>query len=111
MMEQRLIDANALKEDLRESYNALKKIYDRLEHNEDRAICGGQLSTFLEAILRVKEAPTVDAVPVVRCGECKYYKQNPYSKEKHMMCMCWCDWLATDTDDFCSSGERRDSDG
>ena len=50
-----------------------------------------------------------DVVKVVRCKDCKHYKQNPYSKEKDMMCMCWCDWLATDTDDFCRYGERRDN--
>ena len=48
-----------------------------------------------------------DAVPVVRCKDCKHYRQNPWSKEENMMCMCWCDWLATDPDDFCSYGERR----
>lgn len=105
-MEQRLIDANALKDDLRESYNALKKIYDRLEHNEDRAICGGQLSTFLEAILRVKEAPAVDAVPVVRCGKCKHYEPCEGGKD-------YCCWHGSGVveNDFCSYGERRDSDG
>ena len=56
----------------------------------------------------IKSSPTVDAVPVVRCKDCKHYKQNPWSKEENMMCMCWCDWLATDPDDFCSYGERRE---
>ena len=49
-----------------------------------------------------------DVVEVVRCKDCKHYKQNPWSKEENMMCMCWCDWLATDPDDFCSYGERRE---
>lgn len=108
-MEQRLIDANALKDDLRESYNALKKIYDRLEHNEDRAICGGQLSTFLEAILRVKEAPTVDAVPVVRCKDCEY-RLHPTGMCMNPMAMGF-DALEPTDSDFCSRGKRRDSDG
>lgn len=60
----RLIDADALKEDLRESYEALQKIYVGLKHHEDKRICGGQLSSFLEAILRVKDAPTIEAAPV-----------------------------------------------
>ena len=47
-----------------------------------------------------------DFVEVVRCKDCKYYKQNPYSPDEYMMCMCWCDWLPTDPDDFCSYGER-----
>ena len=50
-----------------------------------------------------------NCVEVVRCKDCKHYKQNPWSNEENMMCMCWCDWLATDPDDFCSSGERKDN--
>lgn len=48
-----------------------------------------------------------DVVEVVRCKDCKDYRQNPYSPEEDMMCMCWCDWLPTDPDDFCSYGKRR----
>ena len=50
----------------------------------------------------------VDAVEVIRCKDCKYYKQNPWSKEEHMICMGWCDWIFPDPDDFCSNGERRE---
>lgn len=48
-----------------------------------------------------------DVVEVVRCKDCKYYRQNEYSPDEDMMCMCWCDWLPTDPDDFCSYGERK----
>jgi hypothetical protein len=56
----------------------------------------------------LKEYPTADVVEVVRCKDCKDYKQNPYSPEEDMMCMCWCDWLPTDPDDFCSYGKRKE---
>lgn len=49
-----------------------------------------------------------DFVEVVRCKDCRHYKQNPYSPDEDMMCMYWCDWLPTDPDDFCSCGERKD---
>lgn len=55
----------------------------------------------------VKMQTTADVVEVVRCKDCKDYRQNPYSPEEDMMCMCWCDWLPTDPDDFCSYGVRR----
>ena len=58
--------------------------------------------------LCIKQAPTADVVEVVRCKDCKDYRQNPYSPEEDMMCMCWCDWLPTDPDDFCSYGVRRE---
>ena len=56
----------------------------------------------------IDEVKGVDVVEVVRCKDCEHYKQNPWSKEENMMCMCWCDWIATDPDDFCSQGERRE---
>lgn len=43
----------------------------------------------------VADAPTVDAVPVVRCGECRYW--DHFSLCVHM-----------ERDDFCSQGERKD---
>lgn len=60
----RLIDADTLKEDLKDSYERLKEIYDGMTYPEDKQICAGQLTTFTEAILRVKEAPTIEAEPV-----------------------------------------------
>ena len=51
------------------------------------------------ATLILREAPTVDAVEVVRCKDCKYFKtwlcQNEDSYD---------DW-------FCADGERKDGDG
>ncbi len=55
----------------------------------------------------INGAPTIDAVPVVRCKDCKFYRlwrseyccqgftADPY------------EYLYTGPDDFCSSGERR----
>lgn len=61
----RPIDADALNEDLRDSYNELRKIYDRLTHEEDRVMCEVELSTLLEVLMRIKKAPTLDVAPVV----------------------------------------------
>ena len=51
--------------------------------------------------------PTVDAVPVVRCLECKWY-------EKSVGLCNWCSSDITrnfrDEDDFCSYGERKECD-
>lgn len=52
----------------------------------------------------VCDSPTVDAVPVVRCKDCKYYKPDEYE--------CGCDCPAglpyVKADDFCSYGERNE---
>lgn len=61
----RPIDADALNEDLRDSYNELRKICDGLTRGEDKAMCGVELCTFLEALMRIKKAPTLDVAPVV----------------------------------------------
>ena len=81
---QEYIEREALKEDLKESYDRLRAIYDSLTYDEDKQICAGQLTTFTEAILRVKEAPAADVAPVrhgrwiashdefCACSICKY---------------------------------------
>ena len=52
------------------------------------------------------EQPTVDAVPVVRCKECKYHEDEEIG-------MVYCPrqiggWVKTDW--FCADGERRSDD-
>lgn len=52
----------------------------------------------------IDEAPTVDAVPVVRCKECVSGHKTPYG----ILIRCsvfGCSGLTED--DFCSQGERR----
>lgn len=56
----RLIDGDAAEKDLRESHDRLREIYNGLEYDDDRQICAGQLITFTEAILRIKDAPTIE---------------------------------------------------
>lgn len=59
----------------------------------------------------IKNAPTVDAVEVVRCRECVHWSNE--------VGICWCDmhshfkgedWNMFDADDYCSYGERRNDD-
>lgn len=64
----------------------------------------------LDAIMNIHECPTVDAVEVVQCENCKHYKKSEVSDRM----MCW----RKDVDgqpvcydfnpnDFCSYGRRR----
>ena len=58
----------------------------------------------------VNEIPTVDAVEVVRCKDCKHWK--PITEHiPHMECDIFCGayehGYPTNADDFCSYGERR----
>ena len=52
---------------------------------------------------------TVDAVPVVRCRECKYrFKNNGHDKSG---CPIIDTNIWMDDDDFCSHGERKEGAG
>ena len=53
----------------------------------------------------IDEAPTVDAVPVVRCKYCKN-RDDITGECKHPKAVGW-DVLMPEDDDFCSYGERR----
>lgn len=87
----RLIDADALKPLLREycvdGDEVVMKWYDIMGVDEV-----------------VDRAPTVDAVPVVRCKDCKYYHQT--------FCEIWSKYgtIQTREQGFCYMAERRDDD-
>lgn len=51
----------------------------------------------------LETAQAIDAVPVVRCRECKYHNKPP--------CPMRLSFNWTEDNDFCSYGERKDGDG
>ncbi len=55
----------------------------------------------------ILEAPTVEAVEVVRCKECKHFKRICEGSGR-FMCMIPNGLIAAKEDDFCSYGERKD---
>lgn len=59
------------------------------------------------------EAPTIDAVPVVRCKDCIWYEIYQLKKDgtddlrcKRSYCALWGNYLKPDY--FCADGERRE---
>ena len=79
--------------------------------------CPGQPLVYLEDI---EAAPTVDAVPVVRCRECKYWGDEEgklQSSDGAIFARCkvhnylldgrHTGWCPTEND-FCSYGERKE---
>ena len=88
----RLIDANALEAAITVDY------YEHFTQCHDT----DQIALIDMVRDDIGNAPTVDAVPVVRCKDCKYWT------------MGYCNHFAyydyepmTNEDDFCSYGERR----
>lgn len=53
----------------------------------------------------IDEAPTVDAVPVVRCRECRYYAASGATTS---FCIHPGGMKFTSDSDYCSRGNRRD---
>lgn len=62
----------------------------------------------------IESAPTIDAVPVVRCRECIHYKENRTKKYGNLIYRCTrmgkydMDYPVR-PDDFCSYGERKET--
>ena len=87
--EKRLIDANRALEIVRDQGIAHPNAY--------------HLTNYATLILR--EAPTVDAVEVVRCRECKHCDPENHHCDHHMGTVAP---LRREPDDFCSYGERKE---
>ena len=92
--EKRLIDADRAMEIVRNQGIAHPNAY--------------HLTNYATLILR--EAPTVDAVEVVRCRNCKYGDWDSKSDDA-MVCMRTKDGFWRSGNDFCSYGKRKDGDG
>lgn len=58
-------------------------------------------------LAEIDAAPTVDAVPVVRCRECKHCDPENYHCDHPMSTTAP---LSRKPDDFCSYGERKEGD-
>jgi len=53
----------------------------------------------------INEAPTISAVPVVRCKDCKHYQTDVLFNSNY------CCGRRRKPDDYCSYGERKESEG
>ena len=69
----------------------------------------GDMISSEEVEQAIADAPTIDAVPVVRCKDCKYYHADTLSCDftPHAKYYERPNWYE---DDFCSYGKRRDED-
>lgn len=61
------------------------------------------------AMLILREAPTVDAVEVVRCRNCKQGEVDDQDFPDEYYCHAGCGW--NNGDFYCAYGERKDGDG
>ena len=54
----------------------------------------------------LKAIPTIDAVPVVRCQECRYYPTAKVNEKGFLICPA--SGMEITETDYCSYGERMD---
>ena len=98
--ETRLIDANALMEEL----SSLTMTITGLRAG--RGVLAQFMNEYRNSVLRiVDEAPAVDAVEVVRCKYCKHYENHELKVYEN--CVRNERYIPMLPNDFCSYGERR----
>ena len=85
----RLIDANALI-----SY------MDECSKESRFRVYYGYAKSFID------DAPTIDAVPVVRCRECIYFEDSQVNEKGFLICPA--SGMEITDMDFCSYGERKE---
>lgn len=93
----RLIDADALMDVIRQHEYRLATKQGSIDY--------GMFTLGIQQA--VDEQPTIDAVPVVRCKDCKwlYDEMDDYCCRSHRGLVRICE------NSFCSYGERKDGDG
>lgn len=64
-------------------------------------LVGEPIEVFLRR-LDLKLPPTVDAVEVVRCKDCRWFENDGYHTNCQIMRFC------VEAEDYCSRGERRE---
>lgn len=113
----RPIDADALIKELEKDEDKFDKEAEDCRRNSrnytNDYLCAvmGRADGIRDAIIEIYDAPTIDAVSVVRCGECKHSEP---SEDNSLYCKHWDDhfgffWDEVKSDDFCSYGERKDN--
>lgn len=92
----RLIDADALKKAMDGYWGRCQRI---------RKPRNGETAVFLDIKAIVEDCPTIDAVPVIRCKDCKWHQGKD--------CMAWDDGTVAvanevEDDGYCYLAERKE---
>lgn len=105
----RLIDADALIEDLRTQFRDARKILKNPETTElQREMTHIRMGRLVSTVVSISTAPTVDAVPVIRCKDCKDCKHWQKSSINYNEYVCYWGGYVKQEDDFCSWGRKKE---
>lgn len=97
----RLIDADALLEEIREYIDEYSLLDENGYHN-------GKWCAMKEAEDMLESAPTVDAVEVVRCRDCCYKDKANVNNKGFLICPA--SGMEITDDDYCSYGKHKGGD-
>lgn len=110
----KLIDADAYAEEMKKRQDACKewtqRTIDTVDEENYLRSCGAYV-VFVEAKLLLENQPTIDAVEVVRCNDCKWFAEFTHNGEPTGHGSCnnpqngW--WRCQQAGWFCADGERR----
>ena len=98
----RLIDAD--------KYNELlqRAVYN-VQMMDDTFTADSIMQGIRQAQRILKEHPTVDAIPVIRCKDCKHYYEREWIVGGGSYTTCWYQTIANaQPNDFCSRAERKE---
>lgn len=103
-----VVEWNAKMNDLISRQEFMKAMYHRAFETDDDTMWQSGCWVRYRAIEQVvKEQPSADAVQVVRCKECRWYKTNyMWNGTEVKICAKEAYEPRRNADDFCSHGER-----
>lgn len=105
----RLIDADNVRDLFDAEFKETRKLILAGETHLDNLAEG-----FTEADRVIREMPTVDAVPVVRCKDCKHARKSEDAFDwDGVTPLCECNYSRQPNrwHEYCSYGERKAGDG
>ena len=107
----RLIDANKVVKDIISERDKIPyELVSEKPFKHGNSMRGG----IRKALRCIEQSPTVDAVPVVRCRECKHWQQSGSKAGKSFSDMeyiggCEFSKYCRRESDFCSYGEQKET--
>ena len=105
--EKRLIDANAFLENI----EGIDWYTIRVDGSATQGAPSEEVAWYkaTDIYAAIENAPTVDAVEVVRCKDCKLALEQPFmTGSTKLVCIKGINWRAVEPNHFCSYGERKD---
>ena len=110
----RIIDADALIDELQKDEAKFDKEAEDAQNAPSYTECysdamWSRANGIRDAIIEVYDAPTIDAVEVVRCKDCKWHTSDDECTSPHWDCEESIIYPQAYEFDYCSYGEREDN--